>query len=125
LVATKPFPHTCGNCSAIRPTNSPPRVSRQKIGARRLRKRSSVRLRSFRDTAPIAPVTNPRHRNQGNWVRLVNSNGATLYQGRMPKKLRDTIVATTEANTSGANRLIEKFPRTIKSAKTAPEIGAL
>ena len=77
------------------------------------------------NTAPIAPLTIPRQTNHGNWISRVNSNGGTVYQGRMPKKLRDTIVATTEANTSGANRLIEKFPSTISAAKTAPEIGAL
>src|SRR5437870_2093748 len=43
----------------------------------------------------------------------------------MPKKLRETMVAITEAKTNGANRLIEKFPSTISAAKTAPEIGAL
>ena len=52
---------------------------------------------------------------------LVISNGGTVYQGRMPKKLRETIVATTDANTSGANRFIEKFPSTISAANTAPE----
>ena len=56
---------------------------------------------------------------------LVNSNAGTEYQGLMPKKLRDTIVATTEAKTSGAKRFIEKFPRTIHEANTAPEMGAL
>ena len=53
------------------------------------------------------------------------SNGVTVYQGRMPKKLRETIVATTEEQTSGAKRLMEKLPSTIREAKTAPEIGAL
>ncbi len=67
----------------------------------------------------------PRHTNHGSWVRLVNSNGGTVYQGWMPKKLRDTIVATTDANTSGANRFIEKLPSTISAANTAPEMGAL
>ena len=43
----------------------------------------------------------------------------------MPKKLRETMVAITEAKTNGANRLIEKFPSTINAANTAPEIGAL
>src|SRR3954467_12311459 len=43
----------------------------------------------------------------------------------MPKKLRENIVATTEAKTKGANKLIEKLPSTISAAKTAPEIGAL
>jgi len=43
----------------------------------------------------------------------------------MPKKLRDTIVATTDENTSGANKFIEKFPNTNSAANTAPEIGAL
>ena len=75
--------------------------------------------------APIPPLTIPRNTNQGNWVRLVNSNGGTVYQGRIPKKLRDTIVATTDAKTSGANRFIEKLPSTISAANTAPEMGAL
>ena len=43
----------------------------------------------------------------------------------MPKKLRETIVATTDANTSGANKLIEKLPSTISAANTAPDMGAL
>src|SRR5258708_21882909 len=43
----------------------------------------------------------------------------------MPKKLRETTVATTDEQTSGANRFIEKFPNTISAAKTAPEMGAL
>src|SRR5256885_13502027 len=107
------------------PTTKPPIASRAKFGAFSLPKSSSVRFSSFKKDAPIAPVITPRQRNQGNWVKLVNSKGDTVYQGRMPKKLRDTIVATTEANTSGAKRLIEKFPTTIKAAKTAPEIGAL
>src|ERR1035441_6651906 len=77
------------------------------------------------NAAPIPPLMMPRHTNHGNWVSLVNSNGGTVYQGRMPKKLRDTIVATTDANTSGANRLMEKLPSTISAANTAPEMGAL
>src|ERR1039457_4073661 len=75
--------------------------------------------------APIPPLTIPKQINHGNWIRRVNSNGGTVYKSRMPKKLRDTIVATTDANTRGANRLIEKFPSTISAAKSAPEIGAL
>ncbi len=63
--------------------------------------------------------------NQGSCVTLVNSKGGTVYQGRMPKKLRETMVATTEAKTSGANRLMEKLPSTISAAKTAPLMGAL
>ena len=43
----------------------------------------------------------------------------------MPKKLRETMAATTEAKTRGAKRLIEKLPSTMRAAKTAPEIGAL
>src|SRR5271169_5142697 len=77
------------------------------------------------NSAPIPPLRIPRHTNHGSCVRLVNSKGGTVYQGFIPKKLRDTIVATTDANTSGANRLIEKLPITINAAKTAPEIGAL
>src|SRR5437773_12199211 len=67
----------------------------------------------------------PRNRNHGNCVRLKNSNAGTRYAGSIPKKLRETMVATTEAKTSGANKLIEKLPSTISAAKTAPEIGAL
>src|SRR5258706_2613737 len=86
---------------------------------------SSVILSNFRKAAPTAPVKMPRQRNHGNWVRLVKSNGGTVYHGLIPQKLRDTIVATTDANTSGANKFIEKLPSTISAAKTAPEIGAL
>src|SRR5580765_3078370 len=67
----------------------------------------------------------PRSKNHGSCVRLVKSKEGTVYHGRMPKKLRETIVATTDAKTSGANMLIEKFPSTISAANTAPEIGAL
>src|ERR1035437_1762603 len=76
-------------------------------------------------SAPMAPLKIPRHTNHGSCVRLVNSNGGTEHHGWMPKKLRDTIVATTDANTSGAKRFMEKFPNTISAANTAPEIGAL
>ena len=38
---------------------------------------------------------------------------------------RDTIVATTEAITNGANKFMEKFPTKTKAAKRAPAIGAL
>src|SRR6266436_1098021 len=107
------------------PTNNPPSVTRGEIGALSFWKASSVRLSSFKNTVPITPVNIPRHKNQGIWVRLVNSNGVTVYHGRMPKKLRETIVAITDAKTSGANRLIEKFPSTINAANTAPEMGAL
>ena len=55
----------------------------------------------------------------------MNSKAGTEYHGLIPKKLRETIVATTDANTSGANRFIEKFPSTIVAAKTDPAIGAL
>ena len=41
------------------------------------------------------------------------------------KKAETTMVATTDANTRGANRLIEKFPSTISPANTAPDMGAL
>src|SRR5437762_7215226 len=95
------------------------------MGARSLLKPSSAAFRSFKSIAPITPVSSPRHKNQGSWVNLVKSNGFTVYQGRIPKKLRETIAATTDEHTSGANRLMEKFPSTIKEANTAPEIGAL
>ncbi len=35
------------------------------------------------------------------------------------------MLATTDENTSGANRFIEKFPSTIHAANTAPATGAL
>ena len=43
----------------------------------------------------------------------------------MPKKLRETMVATTDERTSGANRFMEKLPSTICAANTAPATGAL
>src|SRR3989442_7218544 len=95
------------------------------MGERNFWKADSVRCSIFRNAAPIAPVKIPRHKNHGNCVTLVNSYGGMVYQGRMPKKLRETIAATTEAKTSGANKFIEKLPRTISAAKTAPEMGAL
>src|SRR6266404_6049116 len=95
------------------------------MGALSFRNNPSATFNSFKNAAPIAPVKSPRYRNQGNCVTLVNSNPGTEYQGRMPKKLRETMVATTEAKTNGAKRLIEKLPSTISAAKTAPEMGAL
>src|SRR5436190_645634 len=56
---------------------------------------------------------------------LVNSTAGTVYQGLIPKKLRETIVATTEAKTKGANRFMEKLPSTTSEANTAPAMGAL
>ena len=70
-------------------------------------------------------VTNPTTTNPGSLPRLVNSCGGTTYQGLSPKKLRDITDAITEANTTGANRCMEKFPSTIKAANTAPAMGAL
>src|ERR1700676_1786265 len=67
----------------------------------------------------------PRQINQGSWETLVNSKGGTVYHGRIPKKLRETIVATTDEKTKGAKRFIEKLPSTISAANTAPDIGAL
>src|SRR5882724_1074628 len=75
--------------------------------------------------APITPVINPRTKNHGNCVKLLKSNFSTSYHGLIPKKLRDTIDATTDEHTSGANKFIEKFPSTIIAANTAPAIGAL
>ena len=43
----------------------------------------------------------------------------------MPKKLRDTIAATTAEKTTGANRIIEKLLKTICAANTDPASGAL
>jgi len=37
----------------------------------------------------------------------------------MPKKLRETMVATTDAHTRGAKRFMEKLPRTMSEANTA------
>src|SRR6266481_1323359 len=95
------------------------------MGAFSFRNNPSATLSSFKKAAPMAPVKSPRYKNHGNCVTLVNSKAGTVYQGRMPKKLRETIVATTEAKTNGAKRLIEKLPSTISAAKTAPEMGAL
>ena len=79
----------------------------------------------MRKIAPETPQPNPNSTNHGNWSTLVNSNGGTTYQGLMPKKLRETIAAMTEENTSGANRFMETLPSTISEANTAPAIGAL
>src|SRR6266436_1178238 len=95
------------------------------MGALSFKNKPSATLSNFKKAAPIAPVKSPRYKNQGNWVTLVNSKAGTVYQGRMPKKLRETMVATTDENTNGAKRLIEKLPSTINAAKTAPEMGAL
>ena len=55
----------------------------------------------------------------------VNSNAGTEYHGAMPKNVRLTSVATTDAPTSGAKQVMEKLPSTICAAKTAPASGAL
>src|SRR6266480_7431636 len=95
------------------------------MGMRRRLNRLSLVFNIFKKAAPSAPVSKPRHMNHGSWVNLVNSNGGTLYHGRIPKNVRDTMVATTDAKTSGANKFIEKLPSTTSDANTAPAIGAL
>src|ERR1043165_4090334 len=95
------------------------------MGARSFLKPFSDALSSFRKAAPKAPVKIPRQRNHGSCVMRVNSNGGTVYQGRIPKKLRETMGATTEAKTNAPKRLMEKLPSTQRAEKTAPEIGAL
>ena len=107
------------------PTSNPPSASRTNIGARIRRNDCSLNWSILRKTDPSTPDAIPSRINHGNCVTRVNSNDGTEYHGSMPKNMRDTIVATTEENTSGANRFIEKFPSTIHEAKTAPEMGAL
>ena len=61
------------------------------------------------------------------WLKLTVSGrlfGKT-YQGSIPNQKRDTIVATTEDITSGANKFIEKLPTSTKAANKAPAMGAL
>src|SRR6185437_6668288 len=71
------------------------------------------------------PAAIPSSTNHGNCEMRVNSNGGTVYHGLIPKNVRETVVATTDAHTTGANKFMEKFPSTISDANTAPEIGAL
>src|ERR1043166_7124695 len=100
-------------------------ASRRKIGTRSFLNKSSLPCRSFKKIAPHNPAAIPSKMNHGNCVILVNSNGGTVYHGAMPKKVRETVAATTDAQTTGANKFIEKLPNTMSDAKTAPEIGAL
>src|SRR6185436_6482044 len=67
----------------------------------------------------------PSGRNHGSCERLVKSKSGTRTHACGVSGLRATTVATTDDTTSGANRFIEKFPRTIWAANTAPATGAL
>ena len=86
---------------------------------------SRLERKNFRKTAPRMPHKSPNKMNHGNCAGALGGNCGTLYHGSIPKKLRETVAATTEAHTSGAKRFMEKFPSTISEAKTAPVIGAL
>ena len=109
----------------MKPTPRPPTANCSGNGQFRRRNRNSTRWIIFKNTAPATPTIAPNNTNQGSCSTLVNSTGGTLYDGLSPKKLRDTTAATTDENTSGANRFIEKLPSTINAANTAPVIGAL
>src|SRR5688572_32318277 len=63
--------------------------------------------------------------NHGNSISFVKSYSGASYIWRLPKMPREMIDATTEATTSGANIVMEKFPSTTCAANTAPAIGAL
>ena len=80
---------------------------------------------SLRKPAPKPPHTNPSSTNHGSCDSRVKSNGGTTYHASMPKKLRDTTAAMTDANTSGTKTFIEKLPSTIVAANNAPPTGAL
>src|SRR5437870_338015 len=95
------------------------------MGARNLLNAPSVQWSIFKKAAPVAPVRMPKKTNHGSCVMLVKSKDDTVYHGLMPKKLRETMVATTDEKTRGANRFMEKLPSTISAANTAPEMGAL
>ena len=86
---------------------------------------ASLHRSDFRNNAPNTPETNPSNKNHGNCDNSVKSKSGTRYHGVIPKKLRDNTDATTDANTSGPNKCIEKFPSTTCAANTAPPIGAL
>src|SRR5258708_322461 len=100
-------------------------MARIKMGAGSFWNCASLHCNIMRNDVPAMPARIPSSRNHGNCSRLVKLNGGTSYKGVMPKKLRDTIAATTDEKTSGANRFMEKLPSTIKDANTAPEMGAL
>src|SRR5262249_9522816 len=113
------------NCNAITPTISPPIIILTNTGVRTFANKSSLLCNSFRNSAPNKPAAIPNKINHGNCVNFVNSNGGTVYHGLIPKMFLETVADTTEAQTIGAKRFIEKFPSTINEANTAPEIGAL
>ena len=87
--------------------------------------RLSLHFSDWRNPAPNTPENTPNRRNQGSWVNLVNWKSGTVYHWVTPKNPRETMAATTDATTSGANRFIEKFAKTICAANTAPATGAL
>ena len=66
------------------------------------RKKLSLHLRSLRNSAPSQPATRPSRMNQGSWPRRETSKSGTMYQGLMPKKVRDATEAITEEKTRGA-----------------------
>src|SRR5687768_10265872 len=107
------------------PTISPANARRAKIGTGNLAKEASLKRSDRRKTAPTAPQNAPSNRNHGSWARRVKSKEGTSNQCPTPKKVLDKVEATTEETSNGAKRFIEKFPRTIWAAKTAPLIGAL
>src|SRR5678815_2050236 len=88
-------------------------------------KSASLQFRHFRNNAPAAPVRAPNSTNHGSCVSRVNSNTGASNQWLIPKKVRETTEATTDDTSTGANRFIEKLPKTIWAAKTAPLMGAL
>src|SRR5438876_315816 len=67
----------------------------------------------------------PSGKNHGNCDKFVKSNSGPLTHACGVSGVRAMTDATTDENTSGAKRFMEKFPRTICAANTAPATGAL
>ena len=91
----------------------------------RHKRASAAGRRSPRCTATSSGRLHPNRRttlqgNEPNWARLAISNAGTRQRVDR-KSSAKPMVATTEAKTSGANRLIEKLPRTICAARLLPQ----
>src|SRR5262245_59047789 len=98
---------------------------RPKIGSGTFEKSPSPIRNARKKVAPTNPESSPSNRNHGSWDKRVNSNEGASNQCPVPKNVRDSTEATTDDTSNGAKRFMEKLPRTICAAKTAPAIGAL
>src|SRR5262249_4583333 len=79
-----------------------------------------------KNAAPNTPGESPRNKHHGNYLMYVHATTEdTCHGGPRPENLSETSVASTEASTTGADKLIETPPSTSRAAKTARGTGAL